>query len=50
MEYIRINVQITPEQHDWLREQSFVTRKSIAEIIRDMINKKNERGQNNDYL
>jgi hypothetical protein len=40
MEYIRINVQITPEQHDWLREQSFVTRKSIAEIIREMVEQK----------
>jgi hypothetical protein len=40
MEYIRINVQITSEQHDWLREQSFVTRKSIAELIREMVEQK----------
>jgi hypothetical protein len=37
MEYKRTNIQLEPDQHEWLRRKSYKTKKSIGEIIREML-------------
>jgi hypothetical protein len=36
-EWVRLNVQLRPDQHDWLRRRAFEERSSIAALIRRFV-------------
>jgi predicted DNA-binding protein len=37
MEYIPTNIRLTAKQHERLRKESYVTKKSQAEIVREAL-------------
>lgn len=43
---VQTNVWLEAYEYDWLRTEAFTTRKSQAEIIRNMINNEIERRKN----
>ncbi len=46
----RTTIALTPEQHDWLRRKSFEERKSIAMLIREILEEAKRRDEPQERL
>ena len=42
---IDLSIRLTEEQHEWLRRIGFTQRKSIAKIIREILDKAIKKGE-----
>lgn len=41
--WIRLNIQLRPDQHDWLRRRAFDERTSIAAVVRRFVDEGRQR-------
>lgn len=42
-EWIRLNIQLRPDQHDWLRRRAFEERVSLAALVRRFVDEGRQR-------